>query len=721
MGRNYKEVNMSFVTNHSRVQSNLSIEQLYQTIKGGDYKAKVDTIRALYNSGDEEKATKIKQKLPGVTISGTFKPSRTGEHLENYSGYLCLDIDDLDPDELIRQKQAVKELSYTVMAFISPSGCGLKVIVGVDTGSDQHKKTYKQVQAYYEKALDCKCDNTTSDVTRLCYLSHDPEAFLNPDAEVFPVTMDQQIQEVKVPSVICTDTIDNDSKKVFRKAISYTNNKEEFKKGNRNKYVFLLSCNCNRYGLTEHLALELIINQYQRVDFKADEITKTVNSAYSKFKRESGIWVNRPKRSAPITKATQSMPVVKAEAVFIGDTVYEGLPGFLKNILSSISDKRERDVALTASLVMLSSMLPNIYGMYDGKVVYPNLYALVAAPPANNKGVIEYIRGLFKALISNVLMPGNTTTTVLLDGLKANKGVGLLCETETDALAYLTNKEPEGFNHITNNAFHHEQINISRKSTEKTVWVNTPKLSMLLSGVPQQIKSIVKATHSGMFSRFIIYQYNSSYIWKDVSNSNKSINPETHAGAIDEFKRYITELQKSSVRFQCTDQHWNQLNNHYSVRLQQLSVADASDMAAVVKRMGLITFRIAMILTVLRCFENGEVTTTITCNSEDFTNSIHLASVYLQHAEVIYSNMGCNNDKLSLGSNLIRLYEILPDQFDRKTAIELAGKNNIHISERTVDNYLKRLLTDGLLEHSYNKYSRKQRSIDISGCKKAAA
>src|SRR5690606_21992647 len=111
----------------------------------------------------------------------------------------------------------------------------------------------------------------------------------------------------------------------------------------------------------------------------------------------------------------------------------------------------------------------------------------------------------------------------------------------------------------------------------------------------------------------------------------------------------------------------------------------------------------------------------ITCSDEDFNNSVRIASTYMQHVEVIYNSMEGNKEKLIQSNKLKSLCDVLPNQFDRKTAVELAARNSIHVSDRTVDNYLKRLVADGMLEYSYNKYQRKSNRIALATSQKTAA
>jgi hypothetical protein len=53
--------------------------------------------------------------------------------LSQYSEYVILDLDDLNPVQLVEAKKIVALAPYTFAVFISPSGNGLKIIVAVNS------------------------------------------------------------------------------------------------------------------------------------------------------------------------------------------------------------------------------------------------------------------------------------------------------------------------------------------------------------------------------------------------------------------------------------------------------------------------------------------------------------------------------------------------------------------------------------------------------------
>jgi len=66
---------------------------------------------------------------------------------------------------------------------------------------------------------------------------------------------------------------------LFQHCVRYTDRKMTYAEGNRNNYIFLLACNCNRRGLPEDQTLYFCCEQF---DLSSDEIKNTVASAYKK-------------------------------------------------------------------------------------------------------------------------------------------------------------------------------------------------------------------------------------------------------------------------------------------------------------------------------------------------------------------------------------------------------------------------------------------------------
>ena len=145
--------------------------------------------------------------LPAVTFSGTFPGGkRQAAHILQHSGFITIDIDNLSliPDLLA----CFAQMSEVVLAFVSPSGMGIKVIVSVDpvpANADEHKGAYQACLAFFSNLateFEFEVDTSGSDCSRLCFLAHDYLAIVhdNPipitwDRDTYLAKRQEQVQE----------------------------------------------------------------------------------------------------------------------------------------------------------------------------------------------------------------------------------------------------------------------------------------------------------------------------------------------------------------------------------------------------------------------------------------------------------------------------------------------------------------------------------------------
>lgn len=128
----------------------------------------------------------LKTALPGVLPSGLFH-RRAKTALASHSGVICIDIDDLT--DAIAKRSEIGADPHCLSAIVSPSGTGVKVFLRVPLADAKRhsSKIFPAAAAYLAKKYGIMVDESASDVSRLCYLSWDPEMTINLDASVFEI------------------------------------------------------------------------------------------------------------------------------------------------------------------------------------------------------------------------------------------------------------------------------------------------------------------------------------------------------------------------------------------------------------------------------------------------------------------------------------------------------------------------------------------------------
>lgn len=171
----------------NKVVADKEFTAIAETVRNGTYKKEVEDLRKLLSDGNDKDYSEQKKKLPAFTPSGIFEGGRKPALLQSYSGIIVLDVDKTN-ENTTELKEKASHIIYTYCCFISPGGNGLKIFVKVNTGQDQHLQSFNALKKYYEKCLDVLVDPSGKDITRLCFLSSDPETFIKPDATVFRLT-----------------------------------------------------------------------------------------------------------------------------------------------------------------------------------------------------------------------------------------------------------------------------------------------------------------------------------------------------------------------------------------------------------------------------------------------------------------------------------------------------------------------------------------------------
>ena len=137
---------------------------------------------------------KNKDWLPVFTPTGTFN-HRSMKGMEVYNGIICLDIDDVEDPEFLKEKG--KLLDWVHAMYITPSGKGLKVIVRTTAESIVYKETEEKVANMWLEATGAPRDNHCKDIARIQFISHDPLLYYNPMSNIVEEAPPAPIEEKK--------------------------------------------------------------------------------------------------------------------------------------------------------------------------------------------------------------------------------------------------------------------------------------------------------------------------------------------------------------------------------------------------------------------------------------------------------------------------------------------------------------------------------------------
>ena len=458
------------------------------------------------------------------------------------------------------------------------------------------------------------------------------------------------------------------------------------------------------------------------------------------------------------TSLIGSNALSQSNSVSVGtfsQSIREQLPDILKRIVADAVSDVDADLLILGSLTVFSACLPNVYGVYDRREVFSNLFLYVTASASAGKGRLSLCRHLVAPLhrelreqyrksmekykqeqlqyvldkkkgegkepeeppFLTLFIPANSTATVVYQTLNQNNGVGLLFETEGDTLANAFNSDLGNYSDGFRKAFHHETISYLRKKDREYVEILKPKFSAILSGTPEQVFNLIPSAENGLFSRFIFYVMPTEIVWHDMfDDSDGPTADELFKEIGRDFYQFHKLLAAQTIRFTLTTDQQHQFNAFFSQTQAEYAALFGNDIIASVRRLGLILFRFAMILTVLRQMDAGTFPlpsgneagqrpeTVLFCADADFATALAMVKVLLQHTVTVFQALPRRAERRfrqdrrqRTESHMQTFLAALPESFDRPTYLKTAS--DIGINEKTAERYITDLCRSGQLDH----------------------
>lgn len=397
------------------------------------------------------------------------------------------------------------------------------------------------------------------------------------------------------------------------------------------------------------------------------------------------------------------------ERRLINEGVYNRLPKELQNLTQNF-EGRERDIVLISSLIVLSNCFPNIYGIYDSDRIFPQLYGVIVAPAASGKGVMNYSRILIEKIHKKIfqesliefrenqkssrksgnfestemrvkILPANISTSEMYSYLGSSNHGLIIIESEADTMSNMLKNDWSNYSDVLRKAFHHEPVSISRKMDKVFENIDEPKLAMLVSGTPDQLQPLIKSKENGLFSRFIVYNFDEISPFKNVFDRNKRNNKvafENFGEVIYNSYERLVEME-NLIEFSFTENQESKFIELIEPIRNDIIENHVESFISNVHRHGLIFYRLAMILAIVRNLDNIHVNRNLVCSNVDFMLAYHLMTTLLRHSQFTYNTI--DNGDLSIQDE--ELLDKMSDVFSREKLLKEGEKMNIPI--RTID------------------------------------
>lgn len=307
------------------------VSDALKRIETGRSKILVDEIR---NCLDKEKSNALKCNLPSVCFSGKFEKDRKDESLIEHSGFIVLDFDNVY--ELREKQNEIITHPFVYACWVSPSGKGLKALIKIADGK-KHRLHFQSLQEVFPEV-----DKSGINQSRVCYESHDPDIYVNENADIFNKTK-------KVEKITVVER-NEDYDKIFKNLLFWLSNRNDaFVKGERNTFIFKLASACCRFGIPESIAQSLIsIELLIDSEFTTAECNRTIRSAY---RANSGV------QGTAAFEKEQLIDKITRKEIEV-DSTFENQDDRPKDVIYGIDVKKE-------ALELYEKGYPKIFGIED--------------------------------------------------------------------------------------------------------------------------------------------------------------------------------------------------------------------------------------------------------------------------------------------------------------------------------------------------------------------
>lgn len=706
-------------------------------------------------------------EFPFVTFSGTFT-KRSEKGLIKHSGLICFDFDHVGDVKEVRRQLLQDALLPVCLLFDSPSADGVKSVVKVDIYAASHLDYFRAISAYLERTYGLMADASGKDIPRPCFLPYDPTVYCNAKAEavkldlpewlavadeIHPVskphkqlsfgeenkTAAKSSPKQKAPRELNTLVqIERMVDDVVAKKIALADSYEEWVQmafslaslGEAGRAPFLRCCDL--YPKDQEQSPDKLFSYCLQHRNGSVGIGTFFKKAADAGVMDAGVTDTEEE------KKIKSLPTIPDEAI-------EHLPPLLASIYATGTSKEISDALVLTAIATFSGAMPNVVGHYAGREHTPHLYISILGGASVGKGQIalcrrlvnkihkelhanamakyeEYLRELDvflnkkgpkkesdrpkKPANSMLFIPVNNSSSGFLSLLQQNKGRGIFFETEIDVMNDAAKTEYGNLSVPMRYIFHNEVVSYNRRKDDEYHEIENPGLAVILTGTKDQLFTLIPNAKNGLFSRFMFYNITMKPVWNDVFAFSEHTLEQTFDEFGEEFYDRYKFLEKRTIPilFRLTPEQQDRFNTFFAKTQAQYFELCGEDYISVVRRLGLIGFRMGMVFTVLRA-ENFSPfdEKCLVCSDEDFNSIMLIIQTVISHAAFVFNELPEGKTVEKPRGNLkMDFYQALPDVFDRVHYLALGDK--IGLKPRTCDKRIERFVSTQLLVHEGNLY-----------------
>lgn len=194
--------NVTFIENaRSKKSIDVDLISIIGAIKSGQYKKYFDQLAEITDA-NKRREYKSRQ-VPAIMVSALSDSGNDANADLNHTGLIAIDFDDIE--NLDEARSLLYADRYTFAGFRSIGGSGLCVIVKIDKSINKHLDAFNGLERYYFAEYGYQIDQSCKNANRLRFVSYDPNAYTNYNAEKYTPPTKKPGRKVKHTTTIATD------------------------------------------------------------------------------------------------------------------------------------------------------------------------------------------------------------------------------------------------------------------------------------------------------------------------------------------------------------------------------------------------------------------------------------------------------------------------------------------------------------------------------------
>ena len=428
---------------------------------------------------------------------------------------------------------------------------------------------------------------------------------------------------------------------------------------------------------------------------------------------------------------------------------HDDLPVTIQRTLEGQQSAEEKDKTILADLDLLAIAQPNVYGIYGEKRVYTPFYLFILGMAGiSHKGAIDDIKHLLMPIERNMqkqyyaqlaeykeqhaeweakksqrkrgdnsagpepeeptfrslFISADSSAAAFKQDLFNDGGRAMVFSTEADTLTQVLSQEWGQFTDILRQAFHHEDITSTRAKDKQHIIIEEPQLGLLVTCTPKQIIELLspKQNENGTSSRDLFYCTQGNMEWRDpFAGKEPAADRYREIGeSVKQMYDLLIHRRDNRIQILLTDEQKQAFNEHFKPLLPEQIGLYGVDFAAFIVRIALVAFRMMMVLTTLRNYEQGRLADTqqqaFVCSDNDFQTAMTIIDCLVAHTAYVYNTLlrPADDNQLAIQPMKPReqqLYLALPDEFTTKQFEQTA--KTLGIPLKTAQRYLGNLIS----------------------------